>query len=54
MYHSNMSRLTVLSFGAGQDSTAILYLLLYSKRFRENYAKGGSDCRNGGNWKRTP
>ena len=32
--------LTVLSFGAGQDSTAILYLLTYNKDFRVRYAPG--------------
>lgn len=32
--------LTVLSFGAGQDSTAILYLLAFNKEFRELYAPG--------------
>lgn len=30
--------LTILSFGAGQDSTAILYKLLFDKAFREKYA----------------
>lgn len=33
-----MSQLTVLSFGAGQDSTAILYRLIYDKDFRKRYA----------------
>lgn len=33
-------KLTVLSFGAGQDSTAILYLLAFDKKFREHYAPG--------------
>lgn len=33
-----MAKLTVLSFGAGQDSTAILYRLLYDKKFRNKYA----------------
>ena len=32
--------LTVLSFGAGQDSTAILYKLVYDKQFRKQYIKG--------------
>lgn len=30
--------LTVLSFGAGQDSTAILYKLIYDEEFRMEYA----------------
>ena len=33
-----MSKLTILSFGAGQDSTAILYKLVYDKMFRKTYA----------------
>lgn len=32
--------ITVLSFGGGQDSTAILYLLIYSAAFRARYAPG--------------
>lgn len=35
-----MARLTMLSFGGGQDSTAILYKLLYDKDFRVKYAPG--------------
>ena len=35
-----MSTLTVLSFGGGQDSTAILYRLIYDKSFRARYAPG--------------
>lgn len=31
-------RLTMLSFGGGQDSTAILYKLIYDKAFRDEYA----------------
>ncbi|CAE7860169.1 unnamed protein product [Symbiodinium microadriaticum] len=34
------TELTVLSFGAGQDSTAILYMLAYDKKFRRKYAPG--------------
>jgi 3'-phosphoadenosine 5'-phosphosulfate sulfotransferase (PAPS reductase)/FAD synthetase len=34
------AELTVLSFGGGQDSTAILYLLIYSTAFRTHYASG--------------
>jgi len=33
-----MQRLTVLSFGGGQDSTAILYKLVYDKEFKSKYA----------------
>lgn len=33
-------RLTVLSFGGGQDSTAILYRLLLDEDFRRRYAPG--------------
>lgn len=33
-----MSKLTILSFGGGQDSTAILYKLLYDPEFRQEYA----------------
>lgn len=32
--------LTVLSFGAGQDSTAILYKILLEPKFKEKYVKG--------------
>ena len=32
------NKLTVLSFGGGQDSTAILYKLVHDKDFREEYA----------------
>ena len=32
--------LTVLSFGGGQDSTAILYKLIYDKSFYERYVSG--------------
>lgn len=35
-----MSKLTVLSYGAGQDSTAILYKLALDPAFRERYAPG--------------
>lgn len=34
------NQLTVLSFGGGQDSTAILLKLLYDKAFRQKYAPG--------------
>lgn len=48
MYEGNAARalaapapeLTVLSFGGGQDSTALLYLYAYSAKFREMYAPG--------------
>jgi hypothetical protein len=33
-----MSKLTILSFGGGQDSTALLYKLIYDPRFRKEYA----------------
>ena len=33
-----MAKLTVLSFGAGQDSTAILYKYIYDADFRVKYA----------------
>jgi hypothetical protein len=36
----NHNPLTVLSFGAGQDSTAILYKLIFDKSFRKEYAPG--------------
>ncbi|HVA28089.1 MAG TPA: hypothetical protein VNF68_07905 [Candidatus Baltobacteraceae bacterium] len=32
--------LSVLSFGGGQDSTALLYMYLYDRAFRERYAPG--------------
>ena len=34
------TELTVLSFGAGQDSTAILYKIVYDPDFREKYVSG--------------
>lgn len=34
------AELTVLSFGCGQDSTALLYLLAFNKEFRALYAPG--------------
>ncbi len=34
----NPPKLTVLSFGGGQDSTAILYKYIYDETFREDYA----------------
>ncbi len=34
------ARLTILSFGAGQDSTTLLYLYAYSEEFRQKYAPG--------------
>lgn len=37
---SKIERLTVLSFGGGQDSTAILYRLLVDEDFRRQYAPG--------------
>lgn len=33
-------KLTMLSFGGGQDSTAILYKLIYDQDFRKKYAPG--------------
>jgi hypothetical protein len=36
----NMNPLTILSFGGGQDSTAILLMLLHERSFREKYAPG--------------
>jgi hypothetical protein len=33
-------KLTVLSFGAGQDSTAILVRIIHDERFRKNYVVG--------------
>ena len=39
MYQNNLFKhLTVLSFGGGQDSTAILYKLIYDEEFRKKYA----------------
>jgi len=35
-----MTRLTVLSFGGGQDSTLILLKLIYNKAYRKRYAPG--------------
>lgn len=35
-----MAKLTVLSFGGGQDSTAILYKIIYDDAFRLHYIKG--------------
>jgi len=35
-----MEQLTVLSFGAGQDSTDILYRIMLYQEFREKYVKG--------------
>jgi len=37
---SNEKQLTVLSFGGGQDSTALFYMYLFDKEFREKYAPG--------------
>lgn len=34
------SKLTVLSFGGGQDSTAILYKIIYDSEFRKRWVKG--------------
>lgn len=36
----NQSHLTVLSFGAGQDSTAILYKMIFDSDFKSKYASG--------------
>lgn len=36
----NSKNLTVLSFGGGQDSTAILYKMIYNTQFRQQYAPG--------------
>jgi hypothetical protein len=33
-------RLTILSFGAGQDSTAILYMIIHDPEFKKKYVKG--------------
>ena len=35
-----MHNLTVLSFGGGQDSTAILYKIIYNREFRTRYVAG--------------
>ena len=35
-----MRPLTVLSYGSGQDSTAMLYMYAYDKAFRDRYAPG--------------
>ncbi|RWU08182.1 adenine nucleotide alpha hydrolase family protein [Pedobacter chitinilyticus] len=35
-----MEALTILSFGAGQDSTCILYKIIYDAAFRERYVNG--------------
>jgi hypothetical protein len=32
--------ITILSFGAGQDSTAILYRIVLDPEFRKAYVKG--------------
>lgn len=37
---NSTEELTVLSFGGGQDSTAILYKLVYDAQFRKTYAPG--------------
>jgi 3'-phosphoadenosine 5'-phosphosulfate sulfotransferase (PAPS reductase)/FAD synthetase len=37
---SGEKELTVLSFGGGQDSTALFYLYLYNEEFRKKYAPG--------------
>lgn len=37
-FDCSVPQLTVLSFGGGQDSTALLYLYAYDKRFRARYA----------------
>lgn len=37
----NKSHLTILSFGAGQDSTALLFMYLYDEDFRKRYAPNG-------------
>lgn len=39
-FAGKLIELTVLSFGAGQDSTTILYLLIYNEDFRRMYAPG--------------
>src|SRR5262252_1824760 len=36
----NDEALTILSFGAGQDSTAIFFKLIYDAAFRAQYAPG--------------
>ncbi len=40
MQSRDRKSLTVLSFGGGQDSTAILYRIVYDPEFREKYAPG--------------
>lgn len=35
-----MNKTTILSYGGGQDSTAILYKIIYDKQFREKYIEG--------------
>lgn len=35
-----MKALTILSFGGGQDSTAILYKIIYDPDFKKKYVKG--------------
>lgn len=35
-----MNKLTILSFGGGQDSTALLYKLIYQPHFRRDFAPG--------------
>ncbi|MGV0949233.1 MAG: hypothetical protein ACOYB3_01080 [Azonexus sp.] len=37
---NSSEQLTVLSFGGGQDSTALLYKYVYDAEFRANYAPG--------------
>ena len=39
-YIMKNQNLTVLSFGGGQDSTAILYKMIYNETFRARYAPG--------------
>lgn len=36
----NSTELTVLSYGAGQDSTAILFMMIHDESFRNKYLKG--------------
>lgn len=36
--HSNPTKLTLLSFGAGQDSTALLLLYIHDEKFKKRYA----------------
>ena len=35
-----MQPLSVISYGSGQDSTALMYMYAYDKAFREKYAPG--------------